>query len=96
VCTCVLWYVEKIWRKSAIPDKKKMCREQVCVGSLVVGGLLAKCANFWLSGQHVADMSATFPAKAAELAWRPAVAAANTLLLLLETVQYYLDTRTIP
>ena len=23
----------------------------------------AKCADFWLSGRHVADMSATFPAK---------------------------------
>jgi hypothetical protein len=23
----------------------------------------AKSANFWLSGRHVADMSATFPAK---------------------------------
>ncbi len=29
------------------------------------GGLSAKCANFWLSGRHVANMSATFPAKAA-------------------------------
>jgi len=26
-------------------------------------GLSAKCADFWLSGRHVADMSATFPAK---------------------------------
>ena len=25
--------------------------------------MLAKCANIWLSRQHVADMSATFPAK---------------------------------
>jgi hypothetical protein len=25
--------------------------------------MLAKCANIWLSGQHVANMSATFPAK---------------------------------
>ncbi len=26
-------------------------------------GILAKCADIWLSGRHVADMSATFSAK---------------------------------
>ncbi len=30
-------------------------------------GMLDKCANIWLSGQHVADMSATFPAKPLDL-----------------------------
>jgi hypothetical protein len=40
------------------PRHTKMCRERNCVGS---SG--AKCADFWLSGRHVADMSATFPAK---------------------------------
>jgi len=42
------------------PRHKIMCRERLC---RLVGGLSAKCADFWLSGRHVADMSATFPAK---------------------------------
>jgi len=60
VRTYVLWNVEKIWRKLAISDKKKVSGMNLC---RLVGGLLAKCADFWLSGRHVADMSATFPAK---------------------------------
>jgi len=50
-----LWYLEKIWRKSAIPKVSgtNLCRPES-----------AKSADFWLSGRrHVADMSATFPAK---------------------------------
>jgi len=33
------------------PRHKIMCRERI--------GLSAKCANFWLSGRHVADMYLT-------------------------------------
>ena len=57
-----LWYLETIWRKSAIPDTKKVSGTNLC---RLDGGLSAKCANFWLLGRHVANMSATFPAKAA-------------------------------
>ena len=32
-------------------------------------GILAKCANIWLSGRHVADISATFSAKVDEGVW---------------------------
>jgi len=52
--------LEKFWRKSAIPDTKNVSGTNLC---RLVGGLSAKCADFWLSGRHVADMSATFPAK---------------------------------
>jgi hypothetical protein len=31
--------------------------------------VLAKSANIWLLGQHVADMSATFPAKSMQAFW---------------------------
>ncbi len=48
------------WRKLAIPDTKNVSGTNLC---RLVGGLLAKCADFWLSGRHVPDMSATFPAK---------------------------------
>jgi len=60
VRTYVLWYVEKIWRKLAIPDTKNVSGTNLW---RLVGGLLAKCADFWLSGRHVADLLATFPAK---------------------------------
>jgi hypothetical protein len=59
-----LWYLENIWRKSAIPDTKNVSGMNLC---RLVGGLSAKCANFWLSGRHVADMLATFPAKIVKL-----------------------------
>jgi hypothetical protein len=55
-----LWYLEKIWRKSAIPDTKKVSGTNLCRHDLAES---AKSADFWLSGRHVADMSATFPAK---------------------------------
>jgi hypothetical protein len=55
-----LWYLEKIWRKSVIPDTKKVSGTNLCQHDLAES---AKSADFWLSGRHVADMSATFPAK---------------------------------
>ena len=55
-----LWYLEKIWRKSANPDTKKVSGTKLCRHDLAES---AKSADFWLSGRHVADMSATFPAK---------------------------------
>ena len=55
-----LWYLEKIWRKSANPDTKKVSGTKLCRHDLAKS---AKSANFWLSDRHVADMSATFPAK---------------------------------
>ncbi len=55
-----LWYLEKIWRKSANPDTKIVSGTKLCWHDLAE---LAKSADFWLSGRHVADMSATFPAK---------------------------------
>jgi hypothetical protein len=48
------------WRKSAIPDTKKVSGTNLCRHDLADS---AKSADFWLSGRHVADMSATFPAK---------------------------------
>ena len=45
----------------AITDQKKVCWDQFCVTR--TGGMLAKCADIWLFGQHVADMSVTFLAK---------------------------------
>jgi hypothetical protein len=58
-----LWYLEKIWRKSAIPDTKKVSGTNLCRHDLAES---AKSADFWLSGQHVADMSATFPIRTLE------------------------------
>ena len=55
-----LWYLEKIWRKSAIPDTKNVSGKNLCRHDLAES---AKSTDFWLSGRHVADMSATFPAK---------------------------------
>ncbi len=55
-----LWYLEKIWRKSANPDTKKVSGTKLCRHDLAKS---AESADFWLSGRHVADMSATFPAK---------------------------------
>ena len=46
---------------SAVTDQKKVCWDQFCVTR--TGGMLAKCADIWLFGQHVADMSVTFLAK---------------------------------
>ena len=57
-----LWYLEKIWRKSANPDTKKVSGTNLCRHDLAES---AKSANFWLSGRHIANMSATFPAKLA-------------------------------
>jgi hypothetical protein len=45
----------------AIPDTKILCRDRFCVAT--TGGMLAKSADIWLLGQHVANMLATFPAK---------------------------------
>ena len=55
-----LWYLERIWRKSAIPDTKNVSGTNLCQHDLAKS---AKSADFWLSGRHVDDMSATFPAK---------------------------------
>ena len=55
-----LWYLEKIWRKLAKPDTKKVSGTNLCRHDLAES---AKSADFWLSGRHVADMLATFPAK---------------------------------
>jgi hypothetical protein len=45
---------------SAITDTKKVSWDQYCVATT---GACWQCADIWLSGRHVADMSATFPAK---------------------------------
>ena len=53
-----------------LKEERGECRQsptqKYCVGSILCchdRGILAKCANIWLSWQHVADMLATFPAK---------------------------------
>ena len=52
------------WRKFGeswqSPTQKNVPGSNLC---RLVGGLSAKCADFWLLGRHVADTSATFPAK---------------------------------
>ena len=52
--------LEKVWRKLEIPDTKNVSGTNL---RRLIWGLSAKCADFWLSGRHVADMLATFPAK---------------------------------
>jgi hypothetical protein len=46
---------------SAIPNTKMFCLDQFCAEH--DKDVLAKSADIWLSGRHVADMSATLPAK---------------------------------
>ncbi len=43
-----------------IPTEKNVLGSKLCRRD---GGILAKSDDIWLSGQHVADMSATFSAK---------------------------------
>ncbi len=50
----------KIWWMSANPDTKNVSGSKLCRRDR---GISAKSANIWLSGRHVADMSATFSAK---------------------------------
>jgi hypothetical protein len=56
-----LWYYRgKFGGCWQIPTQKNVSGSKLCQHDR---GILAKCANIWLSGQHVADMSATFSAK---------------------------------
>ena len=51
----------KIWWMPANPDTKKIVSgSKLCRPNR---GILAKSADIWLSGRHVANMSATFSAK---------------------------------
>ena len=52
------------WWMSANPDRKNVSGSKLCRRD---GGILAKSDDIWLSGRHVADMSATFSAKIARL-----------------------------
>ena len=45
-----------------IPTEKNVSGSKLCRRD---GGILAKSDDIWLSGRHVADMSATFSAKSA-------------------------------
>ena len=45
-----------------IPTEKNVSGSKLCRRD---GGILAKSDDIWLSGRHVADMSATFSAKGA-------------------------------
>ena len=61
VRTYVLWYKKKKGLNVGHPR-----HENVVSGSILCRhdrAVLAKSANIWLSGRHVADMSATLPAK---------------------------------
>ena len=65
VCTMITPYVPLVLRENL--ENVGNPRHKKCVGTnlcRLVGGLSAKCADFWLLGRHVADISATFPAKA--------------------------------
>ena len=50
----------KIWWMSANPDTKNVSGSKLCPHDR---GILAKCADIWLLGRHVANMLATFSAK---------------------------------
>ena len=61
-----LWYLEKIWRKSANPNTHKSVRNEFVSARL--GRVGQKCRLLAVGPtcrRHVADMSATFPAKMA-------------------------------
>jgi hypothetical protein len=61
-----LWYLKKIWvNVSNHRHKKSVSGSILCRHDR---GMLAKYADIWLSGRHVADMSAPFPAKATTMA----------------------------
>jgi hypothetical protein len=51
------------------PTQKKVSGTNLCRHDLAES---AKSADFWLSGRHVSDMSATFPAKNLCLRYAPA------------------------
>ena len=56
-----LWYLNTNWVNVGNPRHKKTVSGSVlCCHNR---GMLAKSADIWLSGQHVADMPGTFPAK---------------------------------
>ena len=56
-----LWYYRgKFGGCRQIPTQKNVSGSKLCQHD---GGILAKSDNIWLSGRHVADMSATFSAK---------------------------------
>jgi hypothetical protein len=56
-----LWYYRgKSGGCRQIPTQKNVSESKMCRHDR---GILAKCADIWLSGRHVADMSATFSAK---------------------------------
>jgi len=66
-----LWYLRKFGESRQSPTQKNVSGTNLC---RLVGGLLSKCADFWLSGRHVADMSVTFPAK-------PRITPADTMVV---------------
>jgi hypothetical protein len=56
-----LWYYRgKFGGCRQIPTQKNVLGSKLCRRDR---GILAKCADIWLSGRHVANMSATFSAK---------------------------------
>jgi hypothetical protein len=58
-----LWYYRgKFGGCRQIPTQKNVWGSKLCWHDR---GISAKCADIWLSGQHVADMLATFSAKMA-------------------------------
>ncbi len=62
-----LWYSKKKRVNVSNPQHKKTVPGSVlCHHDRVI---LAKSADIWLSGRHVADMSPTFPANFTTVAW---------------------------
>jgi hypothetical protein len=56
-----LWYYRgKFGGCRQIPTQKNVSGSKLCCHER---GILAKCADIWLSGRHVANMLATFSAK---------------------------------
>ncbi len=60
LCMYLWYYRGKFGGCRQIPTQKNVSGSKLCRRDR---GILAKCADIWLSGRHVTDISATFSAK---------------------------------